>query len=436
MRSAHTRNAGGQLPAGLLQRLYDDRRGGAAVAFALSLTLMIGFGGLATEVGAWLLTRREMQGAADAAAVSAVNAIAHGGPDITTQAKGVTAQNNWPDGSRGITVTVNQPPSVGNFTGNAQAVEVIITQAQPLFFSALLPGVTGPTIRARGVAAPSPTTGNGCLLGLSGATSVTGSGNGSLTLSGCDVDGNGNVSLSGNAVIHAHSKDIGGTVSLSGNAGLILTNGPGTQHDASLFTDPYAGKRSFTRPASACVPYSISGNASGALTAGTAYCSVDISSNATVTMPSGIYYIEGGCFCVSGNATVTSQSPGVTIVLTGTAASPTHAATVSITGNANLNLTALPTGTTAGLIFYQDPAALGGSTETIAGNGVMNLTGAIDFPGESISLSGNGALSSATCLEIIGLTIDASGNGTLASNCVGTGVIGIAHGSGATRLIE
>jgi Flp pilus assembly protein TadG len=414
---------------GALCRFHADRAGGVAAAFAIALTVMIGFGGAATEIGTWLLTRRAMQGAADAAAVSAVNATAHGGPDITTQAKGVAAQNGWTHGSNGVTVTVNQPPSVGNFTGNAQAVEVIIAQAQPLFFSALLPSVTAPTIKARGVAAPNPVVGNGCLLALGTGNSLQLSGNGRLTLTGCDADGNGNISLNGNAVLGAHNFDIGGTTSLSGNAAINLTNGPGTKNDPVPFTDPYAGQRSFTKPAT-CATYG------GATTiAPGAFCGLNISGG-NVTMQSGIYYIEGGTFSVSGNATLTSQSPGVTIVLTSTVAAPSSFATVNISGNANLNLTALATGTTRGLVFFQDPAQPAGATENLSGNGNISLTGAVYFPNETIDLSGNGSLSSATCLQIIGLRVTGSGNAGLAANCVGTGVSGIAHGAGATRLVE
>ncbi len=411
-----------------------DDHGGIAVAIAIALTVMIGFGATATEIGTWLLTRRAMQGAADAAAVSALNATARGGPDITTQARGIAAQNGWTHGVNGVTVTVNQPPSVGNFTGNAQAVEVIIGQAQPLFFSGMLPGVTAPTIRARGVAAPSPTTGNGCMLALDTGDSISVQGNGALTLSGCDLDGNGNISFSGNhSAASAHSIDIKGTVSSPSQ--LTLTSGPGTQNDPVGFTDPYAGQRSFSKPAS-CVPFA------GTFTPGAAYCGVNISGG-TISMPSGVYYIEGGVgtcggFCVSGGATLTSATGGVTIVLTNTGTGPY--ATLNITGNpsSSVSLTAIsdPTATTRGLVFFQDPAAPAGQTETIAGNGNVSIEGAIYFPKGYISLSGNGNLHTPGCLQVIGLRIIDSGNATLASNCVGTGTNGIGHGAGAIRLVE
>jgi len=417
-----------------MRHFHKDQAGGVAAAVGIALAVMIGFGAAATEISTWLLTRRAMQGAADAAAVSALNATAHGGPDITTQARGVAAQNGWSHGTNGITVSVNQPPTAGNFTGNAQAVEVIIAQPQPLFFSGILPGVAAPTIRAHGVAAPSPTTGNGCMLALGTGNSISIQGNGALTLSGCDLDGNGNIQFSGiNSRASAHSINIKGTVSAPSQ--LALTNGPGTQNAATTLQDPYAGQRSFNKPTGACQNYT-----GGTPTPNTvAYCSMNITSS--VSLPTGVYFIEGGCFCISGNSSVnvTSQAPGVTIVLTGTAAAPTVAGTVSITGQANVSLTALPPGpgvTTAGLIFFQDPIAAPGQTETIAGNGNVRLEGAVYFPNETINLGGNGNLSTPGCLQIIGLNIVDTGNATLGSNCVGTGTNGIGPGAGATRLVE
>jgi hypothetical protein len=415
-------------------RLRNDH-GGVAVTFAVTITVVIGFAGAATEVGTWLLTRRTMQGVADAAAVSAVNAQAAGSPDFRTQAEGTAAQNGWADGVNGVTVTVNKPPSAGNFAGNTQAVEVIIAQAQPLFFSGLLPALSAPTIRARAVALPNPITGKGCLLALSpSSSSISGSGNGGLTLNGCDIDSNGGVSLGGNAFIHAHSKDIGGTVSLNGNAGLTLTDGPGKQNDPVLATDPNA-TFSFAKPTGPCTQSpNIKGNSNATLDPTVVYCSITISANANVTMPTGTYFIEGGNFSVSGNATLTSQSPGVTIIMTGTPAAPKVSGTVSITGNGNITLTGLPANN--GLIFYQDPSTNGGNSDDIRGNGNLNLTGAIDFSKDTLNVGGNGSISSATCLYFIASKIVATGNASLASNCVGTGVKPIGRGAGATRLVE
>jgi hypothetical protein len=55
--------------------------------------------------------QRNMQGAADQAAYSAVIASrAGGGANATTQAKGIAASMGFADGQAGVTVAVNNPP--------------------------------------------------------------------------------------------------------------------------------------------------------------------------------------------------------------------------------------------------------------------------------------------------------------------------------------
>src|SRR5438270_5242295 len=51
--------------------LHRCTAGTVAVATALILPLLLGFGSLGVEVGHWYLVQRQMQGAADAAAISA-----------------------------------------------------------------------------------------------------------------------------------------------------------------------------------------------------------------------------------------------------------------------------------------------------------------------------------------------------------------------------
>src|SRR5258708_6627535 len=54
-----------------MKTLRACRSGAIAVMTALTLPLLLGFGSLGVEVGHWYLSQRQMQGAADAAAISA-----------------------------------------------------------------------------------------------------------------------------------------------------------------------------------------------------------------------------------------------------------------------------------------------------------------------------------------------------------------------------
>src|SRR6266536_5780836 len=65
-----------RVPAGPFARLVGDHAGATVVMLALSLSALAGAAGLGTEAASWYLTKRTMQGAADAAASAAALALA------------------------------------------------------------------------------------------------------------------------------------------------------------------------------------------------------------------------------------------------------------------------------------------------------------------------------------------------------------------------
>src|SRR5947199_9229143 len=97
--------------------LLGDRAGATAIALALSLSGIVGVAGLGTEAASWYLTKRTMQGAADAAASTAAAALAAGvpSPNFAPAAKSIAATYDFVDGSPGTTVTVNYPPLSGSY---------------------------------------------------------------------------------------------------------------------------------------------------------------------------------------------------------------------------------------------------------------------------------------------------------------------------------
>src|SRR4026208_742177 len=94
-------------------RLNGDRGGATVIALAVSLSVVAGFAGLGTEAANWYLTKRAMQGAADAAASTAAAALAagaHSSSILTSEAKSVAAAQKFASGTGGTTVNVNYPP--------------------------------------------------------------------------------------------------------------------------------------------------------------------------------------------------------------------------------------------------------------------------------------------------------------------------------------
>lgn len=191
--------------------------------------------------------------------------------------------------------------------------------------------------------------------------------------------------------------------------------------------------------------------------AGRKYCSINLNGAGTTNFPAGNYWIAGGesnnCplgFCVSSaNATVTSDTAGVTFFLTngeGTGSFGTGSyATIAITsGNVSLCAPGTNCGNTCAagsptscMLFLQNPAATvstalntpsgtGGTTSpntvnSFAGNGSRTLSGLIYLPKQTFSQSGNGPISG--CVAVIAKYVDIGGTPTFSDGCLpGSGI--------------
>ena len=120
---------------------------------ALMIFVLVAFLGMGTDVGYLLLRKRQMQNAADAGAMWAVQEIRRGNPgSVVATGEAGTSENLFPNGVAGVQVTVNYPPLSGDFVGDNLAVEVIICQQQRVFFMGAL-NFTSSNVCARGVAA-------------------------------------------------------------------------------------------------------------------------------------------------------------------------------------------------------------------------------------------------------------------------------------------
>jgi Flp pilus assembly protein TadG len=102
----------------LLQNFLSDQSGSYVLVVAMMMPVLVGTAGLGTEVVWWLYKHKDMQSAADSGAVSAATA----GSNLAVQANSVTASYGYANGVSNVTVTVNQPPSTGNYTVSGAAV--------------------------------------------------------------------------------------------------------------------------------------------------------------------------------------------------------------------------------------------------------------------------------------------------------------------------
>ncbi len=145
-------------------RIHRDERGQTILLVAFSLPILIGFIGIATDVGALFKDKRTMQTAADAAAIAGALDLNSAGSgslvnlgNVVLAARAASAANGFTDALNGVHVTVNDPPTwpASNYVGPVGTpngyVEVTITKTEPTIFLALF-GYPSVTVLARAVA--------------------------------------------------------------------------------------------------------------------------------------------------------------------------------------------------------------------------------------------------------------------------------------------
>jgi hypothetical protein len=417
-----------------LPLLASDQSGASAVVIGLSMTALMGFAGMAVDVGVWYADKRAAQGAADSAAYSA--GMDYGGDEATSRAKSaaraVAAQYGYTDGVGGVTVAVNTPPTSGSHTATTGAVEVIVTKSESLFFSSFFANAV--SVSGRAVAVAGSSGGGACVLATDTGSSTSIStadiaivGNATIDASHCGVYANASGSdaldITGNATLLAKTLSVVGNYSVSGGATLTVTGAKTT--GAPVMADPYAN---VATPSPGTCAGTNSWNKDATISPGT-YCNgFSVNSQASITMQPGVYIINGGSFSVNGQASISGA--GVTIVLTGSAG---NYATATINGGAGVTLSAPTSGPTSGIVFLQDRNDTSGSTSKINGGSNTSITGALYFPSQTLKFSG-GSSSASTCTQLIAFQISYSGGAYFNNNCAGDGVTPI--GQTSTTLVE
>ena len=408
----------------LVRRFADDQSGSHVIIFALLLPVLVGAAGLGTEAGWWSYKHKNMQSAADSGATSAATA----GTNLTSEANSVTATYGYTNGVSNVTVTVNQPPTTGNYISNPQSVEVIVGQPQARLLSALF-GSSPVLITARAVAVPNA--GTGCVLALNSTASpaVNVSGSNNLNLVNCNLYSNSSASpslnVSGSASVTANLIGVVGSVSGAGN--ITATNGIRT--GVRPIADPYASVSPPPEPS--CTNAKIVVNSNGktnSLDPGCYTGSITVNAGATLNLNPGIYYLDGANLSVAGNATITGT--GVTLVFTGSGGSW---GTASIGSNAIIDLTAPTSGSMQGIAIYGDRNMPAGTAFNLTGGGTQNFGGAIYLPKANLSFSGGNGTST-SCTKVIADTVTFTGSSNLRVNCAALGVAAI--GVSTAQLVE
>ncbi len=268
--------------------------------------------------------------------------------------------------------------------------------------------------------AGSQTATSACIIALdaSAAGSLTASGNTTVT-SNCSIAVNSispaAVALKGIATIALSGTNfisIVGGFDLSGQAHLS----PAPITSASPFPDPFASLIAPSVSSTCDFANVVINDGSSTLNPGV-YCGgIQVGGDATVTLSSGLYILQGGGLTVQGNSTLIGSR--VTVYNTGSAKSYEP---IIVGHQSIVQLSAPTTGTYAGVLFFADrdisasQTSSSRTTNVFGGGAGSTFDGALYFPAQSVLLEN---FTPGGCSEVIADQIEFRGDTQL--NCSST----------------
>ena len=386
------------------ERKRRDESGQALILFALGLAVLLGMAALTIDVGLAYVARRDMQNAADAAALAGADVLLEGQSSGVAKnaARDLALQNGYDNAAADVTVTINIPPKSGPHSGDSDFIEVIIAHPIDTLLAPAV-GVTSFDISARAVAGidkvPKPysiitLSETACQsMQFNGQVNLTVTDAGTLTNSECPAgafytNGTVNVNTSANHVV--------GGWTLTGGSGNVSPSPSKAGH----YDDPLIGvpvPTPTSGPVQTCPTY---GGPPGTVTLqpGIYDCTLDppgdwglqfdpgdyhitggIVSNGSgnVTFGQGLYFLQGKGMIFTGNGVVTGDE--VTFYI--------DEGQVTLTGTGDTQLTAPTSGPYEGVVIFQNRSLT--TTVNMSGDALSDGWGAVYAAGAQIHLVGN-----------------------------------------------
>src|SRR3954447_5428606 len=230
-----------------LKKLWRDRRGNALLIAAAALPLVIGSAGLATDTIGWSTWQRQLQRAADSAALAGVfgglasQTVTTGACTASTPiARDMTLGSVTAKLGTTPTCAVQTPPTTGAWATTTHAVRVTVSVQRTLPFSSLFM-TAAPTISASATAAEVQS-GKYCMLSMdpNAETGINFTGNPTVNL-GCgmktNAKGNDAIDCGGSSTITASPVAAVGYIPTCAN----FTGSTTYQSYSPPQSDPYAG---------------------------------------------------------------------------------------------------------------------------------------------------------------------------------------------------
>jgi Flp pilus assembly protein TadG len=410
--------------------LWRDRRGNALVIAGAAMPLIVGAAGLATDTIQWSLWKRQLQRAADSAAIAGVHA------KMNSQVLATGVSNDLARNNHTYATLLSGYPLVdepGGTTGYDNAVQVTLAVQKELGFSSFFLSAA-PIITTTATAA-AVNDGIFCAGGLDPSTTAAVSVGGSAHVDlGCGVISNSTSPTESVSTNGSTYSFVASPVAGAGGLPSAINGASNLQPHHLPLADPFLGLYPTTIPAAAqpCANFaqkstvtSVTGQGQNRVTTESVqpgcFNSFNPGNNTYILQP-GVYYLNNTNFSMQGNTTMIGT--GVTFILTGTTPG-----SLQINGTSKLQLTA-PTSTTCGtfggvnsctyekMLFIQSANATVNNNNTVNGTNDSFFDGAMYFPKGQVNFNGTSGTST-KCVMVIGWHINFNGNTNLQNNTTG-----------------
>ena len=392
------------------RKLLKDRRGNALIIAAAALPLLVGSAGLATDTIQWALWKRQLQRAADSAAIAGVydrvtNAGATSG---TTSAVNHDLTLNQHTGM-GLVAGYPKVSFPGDSGSQKNQVKVVLAVQRKLSFSGIFMA-NPPFIETSATAASVPGTDEFCIVSLETSASVTGiaiTGNAGMDLD-CSLMSNSPSTNSayakGSSSVKAKGVAAVGGIQQSNNWQV-----DSYEPYSPALDDPFANVNPSPSDMN-CANSELNENTNLNATDSNGkkyncFSSLGVKPNKTLTLPNGTYYVNGGDAHIQGEI----KCNACTIVLTNKNNSGSAPiGSFKVNASAKININAPASGTYKGIAIYQDRRSSNNSNK-VNGNSNSIINGAVYFPSSTLDYNGGGS-NSATCTQLIARDLTFSGN--------------------------
>ena len=376
---------------GFLTRFSGNAQGAIAIWAALGMTMILGTGAIAIDLGRMIALQTDLQYTADAAAAAAAQSL----PDqLAASTKALTyAEKNMAHGDFG-TVVANGDITTGNWDSTnrvfslngtpVNAIRVITRQAQSngnaartLLASAL--GIDTVDLSASAIAVKKP--GGACLLALdpSADKALEVKSNAKITASDCNIV----VNSSSSSGLYADSNAL--VAVAAGN--ICVVGGYASQSNSDIDPLPATSCEPYVDPMAGLAAPAVGGcNHNNHMVDGGAhtlnpgvYCGgLTIKNNSNVTLNPGTYIIKDAEFLVDSNSNLSGA--GVFFYLA-------DGAYLNFNSNTTVTLSAPATGIYAGILMFAEPG--NNVIHVLDSNNVSSFDGLIYFPDDKFEANSN-----------------------------------------------